>query len=369
MNYIEYTPEDFLSDDSFLNYCMHKSKEDVQFWTNWLQQNPQKSSEVRKAKELYAILNGNLASQVQEDQQLFTTLFQQHLLTSQREYESKPGTRSVFVRRVLYTTLGAVAAVVVAFFIIPRYVQPSGPDDNNQTVYSHVSQPGEKKFFQLADGSQINLNSGSSIRIAKGFNEAKREIFLEGEAYFEIAHNAGKPFIIHTKWMDIKVLGTVFNVKAYPTDPEAETSLISGLVEVTLKSRNNKKVILKPREKITISIQSALQATEKPVTASDVRTAAYKISGLNIAPIDSSVAEISWMKNQVLFANESFDRIAVELERNYDIKIVFENEEVRNYRYTATFDKKTINQILEALKLSRSFNYEFEDGNKIIIRK
>ncbi|MBC7829483.1 MAG: FecR family protein [Chitinophagaceae bacterium] len=367
MNYLEFTAEDLLSDDSFLNYCMRTNEIDVQFWTNWLKVNPQKGPEVKKATELYNILNGNLLSQVEEDQKNFKSLFQQHILNSRSKEPSQVNPGRSFYRRI-YMMAGIAAALAGAFFIIPWSAKNTASTDELSILYSQISQPGEKKFFQLPDGSQINLNSGSSIRIVKGFNEDTREILLEGEAYFEIAHNAKKPFIIHTKWMDVKVLGTVFNVKAYPADPEAETSLISGSIEVTLKNRNNKKVILRPHEKITLSTESGDPSRENELTP-PTTTTPNKIAGMNIAPIDSNLNEISWMRNQLIFSNEIFERMAVELERNYNIAIVFEDEEIRHYRYTATFDKKTITQILEALKLSRSFNYTFENENKIIIRK
>ena len=80
------------------------------------------------------------------------------------------------------------------------------------------------------------LNAGSTLTMAKDFNEQSREVTLEGEAFFDVSHNPGKPFIIHTTSMNVRVLGTVFNVKAYPADKLAETSLLKGSVEITLKN-------------------------------------------------------------------------------------------------------------------------------------
>jgi len=346
---------------------MHKNQNDVHFWTKWQEANPQKIPDVRKAKELYNILNGNLDLQVKEDQKIFKTLFQQHLSTNSSNRKVKEIVKTSSVYKSVYILIGVAAAIVGAFFIFPWSSENQGSNQNLPTLYSQVSQPGEKKFFQLPDGSQITLNSGSSIRVVKGFNNDRREILLEGEAYFEITHNPKKPFIIHTKMMDIKVLGTVFNVKAYPADPESETSLISGSVEITLKDRNNKKVILRPHEKITLSAEMDDPSAGNSVTHSDAKKL-EKAPGVNISRLDSTVIETPWMRNQLLFANQSFERIAVELERNYNVRFEFEDNEIRNYRYTATFEKKTITQILEALKLSRSFDYKIMDGKTIVVK-
>lgn len=360
MDYTDITAEELLLNDSFLNYCLGASENDVQFWTEWLQANPHKKGEVDKAKELYNILNGNLLSRLDQDQADFKTLFQDHLTDSRQQQAPV-----VSFRRKVYIATSIAAAIVLAVFIIQwpttgkKQLQPA-------ILYSQVSEPGEKKLFQLPDGSQIHLNSGSSVEVIKGFNEITREIILEGEAFFEIVHNEKRPFIIHTKWMDVRVLGTVFNVKAYPSDLAAETSLISGSIEVVVKNHENKKVILKPHEKLTVLTQSPDQS---PGVNQQRVPKALKPVEFTVTPFDSSLLEISWMKNQLVFENETFEHIASELERNYNIQIVFENEEIKHHRYTATFDKKTILQILDALKLSRSFNYEVINDQKIVIRK
>jgi ferric-dicitrate binding protein FerR (iron transport regulator) len=171
--------------------------------------------------------------------------------------------------------------------------------------------------------------------------------------------------------MDVKVLGTVFNVKAYPGDKITETSLIKGSVEVTLNSGARKKVILHPNEKIILPndlLRVPVAAADEPKAAS-AETDKYRITGLTYNVIDSTLAEVSWTENRIVFNENSLDEIATELERWYSVSIRFEDEAVRKYRFTAVFDRKNITQVLDALQLSRPFEYKIENDNKIVIRK
>ncbi|MEO7048586.1 MAG: FecR family protein, partial [Ferruginibacter sp.] len=115
------------------------------------------------------------------------------------------------------------------------------------------TKPGSKSQVTLPDGTVVILNADSKLTYPDNFLGDTREVSLEGEAFFKVAHNKKKPFIIHSKAMDIKVLGTVFNVKAYPQESTSEATLISGSIEVTLTNHSNEKIMLKPSEKITVS--------------------------------------------------------------------------------------------------------------------
>ena len=111
---------------------------------------------------------------------------------------------------------------------------------------------GSKTDIQLPDGSKVWLNSGSSLKYDKQFGKELREVVLSGEAFFDVVRNAEKPFIIHTTNMDIKVLGTRFNVKSYANDKQSEASLIHGSIEVFIKKEGLKKILSEPNHKIVV---------------------------------------------------------------------------------------------------------------------
>jgi ferric-dicitrate binding protein FerR (iron transport regulator) len=245
-------------------------------------------------------------------------------------------------------------------------LQPSLPLE-----YSRSSNPGERKSFQLADGTKVMLNAGSRMRISTDFNEKSRELTLEGEAFFDVAKDAQRPFIIRTSSMDIKVLGTTFNVKAYPADNIAEASLLNGSVEVMVKGPDSQKIILRPSEKIIIPNTPGSDLPVIPARKNNNAGAAqkFRIEKLSFSPAENFPAEVSWTENRLAFNDESFSEIAVKLERWYNVSIRFEDEPVGEFRFTATFDKKTIEQVLDALAASRPFEYRREEENKMVISK
>lgn len=350
MRFNAYEAEDFLQEQSFLNYCISANEEDVRFWNKWLSEHPDRAQAVNQGKELYYLLNGNItAKDFTADEQHFIEAFDTHTGSS-RVVAAK--------RRSIWTYVGAAAACLAGAFFIYNYnnVTPKSANVPPVKAYAMPNASTEKKPLTLPDGSEVTLNSGSVIRLADNFNGTSRELTLEGEAYFDVAHDAGKPFIIHTATMDVKVLGTRFNVKAYSGDRESETSLISGSVEITLQ-KNKKKIILTPNHKVT------LLNDESRILSKD--SSAFHVTPMTARAADQA-DELSWTKNKLVFRNSTFEDISHEIERWYDVRLVFEDEVVRNFRYSATFEDKDIDEVLAALQLSRPFR--FTKNNAKLIR-
>lgn len=372
MQYTEYEVEDFLLDASFRNYCLGDNEKDVKFWENWMASHPQKFDDIMQAREMFFLLNGELRSeQILEDRKLFRESFEKHLATSQDiSNDSEKPERPSFPIRKLFLYSALAAAVAAGFFLIPKVMVNTSPAPAPLHYdYTQASKVGERKSFQLPDGSKVMLNAGSTLTMAKDFNGQSREVTLEGEAFFDVSHNPGKPFIIHTTSMNVKVLGTVFNVKAYPADKLAETSLLKGSVEITLKNDQQKKIILRPNEKLVLPNLAAPTLQAESSTAKKLKAEKTDYTIARLTYIDSAVKEVSWTENRLAFTDNSFEEIAPELERWYNVSISIEDEAVKQYRFTATFDQKNIIQILDALQLTRHFEYTVEQNNRIIIRK
>lgn len=372
MQYTDYAVEDFLLDASFRNYCLGNSEKDVQFWEAWLAANPHRFDDLMQAKEMLFLLNGdNRPEQMKQDRQLFQQRFEQHAgasLDVSIPMVAAPPRKSPIRKIFIYVSLAA--AIAAGFFFLPKALVKTSPAPAPlQYEYTQASKVGERKSFQLPDGSKVMLNAGSTLTMAQDFNINTREITLEGEAFFDVSHNPSKPFIIHTATMNVRVLGTVFNVKAYSADKTTETSLLKGSVEITLPNDDKKKIILRPNEKIVLPNVAAEQFAAETKTAKKLlpKQTDYTIAALTY--IDSAVKEVSWTENRLAFNANSFEEIAPELERWYNVTIKFEDEAVKQYRFNATFDQKNIIQILDALQLAEHFNYTVEQNNQIIIRK
>jgi transmembrane sensor len=455
MDYREYEAEDFLLDPSFRDFCLGRDENAVIFWLQWMADNPEKCNSVRQAKQLYTLLNGNhTAVDFAADEKAFRVRFEEYL--GERPFEEEdagsfdiPEERRVRTRPNEGRSLGEVlsgsavvgqdsneaeerresarrgkttkkrfyaGAVTAAFMIscltlwLTRQIPTHSPIAGKTISkgYVQISKPGERKSFQLPDGSKVMLNAGSTLGIPTDFNHSGRDIYLEGEAYFDVTKDAQKPFTIHTSRMDIKVLGTAFNIKAYPGDALAEASLLTGSVEVLVKDRQHTKFILRPREKIVVpnsgeifgqansifagpdSVFAEIDSTFAQIDSTFARpdptghsagarpdpavagTSAhgkkrYSIQKLSRNKADSSLVEICWTENRLAFNDNSFEDIAAQLERWYNVSIRFDDEAVKHFRFTATFNKKTISQVLDALQLSRPFEYRTGEGGQIVI--
>ena len=379
MDYRHFDIEDFVMDSSFQNYCLGTREKDILFWKSWIRDHPGKYEKVRQARELFILLNGNNSiTYFRQDEQAFRSILNKHLRKEEEDTEGlqivsgRSSLRSK-KRRRLFLYAGGIAAsfllvLMVSYFWITRQQDPL-KDISQVAKLTYTSLPGERKSFQLSDGSTVLLNAGSTISISESFNVNDREISLEGEAYFNVTHNAQKPFIIHTHNINVKVLGTEFDVKAYPKDRTTEAILIRGSVEVTVKSSPDKKIILKPHHKFVIEngVPSTQEAPDS-VAVAVVMPKKIKVETVLVNAKDSSVLETSWTENRLNFSDESLAEVATKLERWYGVKVDVEKDIAQQYKFTGTFENETISETLKALQLSLFFNYRIE-GGKIFITK
>lgn len=270
-------------------------------------------------------------------------------------------------KRVYFRSIAVAASVLIACVAIWGIRTNLGQGRSKQGVLSSEvsTRHGSRSKITLPDGSTVWLNVGSKLNYDYGKSE-NREVVLEGEAFFDVQKDENRPFLIHTRKMDITVLGTTFNVKAYREDKTVETSLIQGKVEVTIKGDRPEKIILEPNQKIVLPNQETIADTRANVAAAGKEQ--YVLSEVRINPQDSLVAETAWKENYLIFNNERFEDIAVKMERWFDVNVVFQDSIVKNYRFTGTFANETVEQTLDALKFSSMFHYHI-DKKQVIIKR
>ena len=209
------------------------------------------------------------------------------------------------------------------------------------------------------------LNASSNLTYEKDFGKDLREVNLVGEGFFNVVKDPAHPFVIHTKVLDVKVLGTEFNVKAYPNDAYTETSLIRGSVEVTIKNRPNERHYLKPNEKMSVA-NDILNVAEK---TNEISKPIILTEPLTYYHADSTVVETSWVENKLIFQeNETFREVALKMERWYGVHISFGDDGVAEIRPFGSFTNETITQALDALREGFRFNYKI-NGDDIVITK
>ena len=235
---------------------------------------------------------------------------------------------------------------------------------------------GSKTSLVLPDGTKVWLNAGSQLDYDKNYGNKLREVSLVGEAYFDVVKNPERPFLIHTRKMDIKVLGTAFNVKCYPGEKTTETSLVRGSIEVTLKDRQEK-IMLKPNEKLVINNDDYKGEKSsdniKPASNKKVIAAAEKpfisVSHLTFYPVDSTVIETAWVQNRLVFSGESFEDVALKMERWYNVSIDIADDKMKKEPLTGNFEKETVSEAFKALQLATPFSFSIKNDKIIIAKK
>lgn len=203
---------------------------------------------------------------------------------------------------------------------------------------------GEIKKVVLPDGTGVWLNNMSVLVTLEPFEKDYRRVKLIGEAYFDVSHNAEKPFVVETSGLRTEVLGTSFSLNAYPRLKNKEIALYEGSVKISTDENPEKSLLIKPGEKVTVSNDNSK----------------FYISG-----IDSENPAV-WREGILEFRNEEFFQIARKLERKFNTRIYIASRETGKLRFTAEFEKEPLDKILKLLKEAKSFNYSFTDEGVII---
>lgn len=222
---------------------------------------------------------------------------------------------------------------------------------------------GSKSSVILPDGTKVWINSDTRLSHDESNWETARNVHLEGEAYFDVVKDEKRPFIVHTNAMDIKVTGTAFNVRAYANERKTETTLIHGSVEVSLKNKGGKKIVLTPNEKLVVQNDYDLPV---PANRSKEELAPIQLVTVKTDPVDSTATEMQWTKNRLVFDKETFSDIIPVLERWYDVKIDLKKSALSTKTFSGTFDNDSLEDVLESFKFSLGFSYSVQKKEVII---
>ena len=230
------------------------------------------------------------------------------------------------------------------------YRSESNPGSNTEEieelVYNELYVPyGKKLKITLSDGTLVHLNAGSSlkypVKFIKGVN---RDVFLNGEAYFDVAKNKNQPFIVNLNDLNVQVLGTQFNVNSYNEDASVNTVLVEGSVALY---KNNESYNKAKALKLTPGNLAYWDKDKQQLRVNEVDTDEYT----------------AWTEGILLFKIRPFSEIIKVLERHYDVTIINNYDHLNNIRFFARFDIETIDQVLEAFQTSEPFSYNIQENN------
>ena len=235
-----------------------------------------------------------------------------------------------------------IAAVLLIPILLANVIwfafNPFGAGAKNQVSYNEVfAAYGTRSSIKLADGSQVWLNSGSSLKYPDKFVDKNRVVYLKGEAYFEVHSDKSQPFIVQTQTVSITATGTKFNVNAFATSKEVEVTLASGKVSVARMSDGNVISDLKPNQHLVYDTSAQ---SSKLVDFEDV----YEF--------------ISWKDGKLIFRNEPLASVVKKISQIYNVDIKLKGSSLQDYRYRATFENETLSEILKMLALTAPIEYK-----------
>ncbi len=227
-----------------------------------------------------------------------------------------------------------------------------------------ITEKGSKSRIILPDGSKVWINSDSKLTYGDNYGKDNRVVQLSGEAFFEVVKDKNHPFIVHTRSIDVKVLGTIFNVRAYENERNTQTTLLRGSVEVFLKGKSNKKILLRPNEKIIV--QNNDNQLKSIVSDPTPKTPEISILEIDKNSIDSNIDNTQWVQNKLVFYDEGLESIIPTLERWYNVKILVNNPALTSMKFSGKFEDDTLIDVLESLKISSGINYKIKKNIVII---
>lgn len=243
-------------------------------------------------------------------------------------------------KRLQFIGIITVAASLVIGLFLYTLINIKPQTNERLVAYSTVTTTlGERSSLTLPDGSKVNLNAGSTLRYPDSFSGTERKVELSGEAFFDVVHNEAQPFIVQTHALNVRVLGTMFNLEAFPETPEVNTTLVNGKV-ILEKELNNKMVSLaemKPNERAIYQVtsQKISLSTEKDLSK-----------------------YIAWKDGKLVFLNDPIEEVAKKLGAWYNISVTIQSEELKKSHFTGTFTNETIEKVLTLLSVSSPIDYK-----------
>lgn len=251
----------------------------------------------------------------------------------------------VLNRRIRHYRVWSIAATVALLVAMGGWLAMAFEENPSFTVASNNS--GVVQNITLADGTAIKLNHHSKLIYPDRFMGDKREIFLEGEAYFDVAHDKRHPFIVRAGELNIKVLGTKFTVNANSQSPVITTTLLEGSVNV---SDAKSQLLMQPNQKLMYDVNSG------KMQVADMST-------------DNAEREIRWTQNVWVLSDTPLLDICQRLENLFNIKIIIMDERLINKSFTGEFyTTESLESILNTMQITTPFQYEWKGRNTIVLK-
>jgi len=305
------------------------NEQEKSFLEDWINESGENTMYFNQIKQVWeSAEKSRLQSAINSDKALNTVL-------------SRIAERSVLnILWDFWTKAAAILLIpVIVFNILWLLQKPFKAQSASSPVYCEAyAMFGTRSALKLVDGTQVWLNSGSSLKYPDKFTGGRREVFLNGEAYFEVTSNEKMPFIVKTADLEVKATGTKFNIQGYKSDIKSEVTLIDGKVFVCKTDSSGNTLVL---SELFPNQHFVFDKNTKQVTVRNEET--YKF--------------YSWKDGKLIFRNEPMSNVVKKLSQVFNVDIELQGTALQNYRYRATFEDESLSEILKLLEISSPIRY------------
>ncbi len=273
---------------------------------------------------------------------------------------------------ILRAVISSAAIIILTLGIFLLFQNKLIKNEQQAQKYIEISVPfGAKSYIILSDSTKVWLNAGSILRYPENFSSGKREVYLEGEGYFDVTRNEKKLFVVNTSMLRVLVFGTQFNVKSYPDENLIQTTLVKGSLAIESLTSNSKSkpIYLKPNQIATFyKSSSKIEKSKVNPSKMDNKIEPKRIERIVITPKVNPAPIISWKDKEWVIDHEGLGDLAVKLERRYNVDIIFKDKSLIAYKFTGTITVETFEQVLKIIQLSAPIIYSIE-GNNVILKE
>jgi ferric-dicitrate binding protein FerR (iron transport regulator) len=353
MHFQFYSTEDFIQDEFFQQWVFSPGQESDDFWESFLLTYPLQKKNVEEAKAFLLAIKfestvpETVVSRIKTNFNAAIDALEED--RAQLRITGSPAKKSLFggAFRKVYPVAASLILVCLftAYFLIPEDTSLTGL--GTLALQAAKTPKGKQHHIVLQDGTNVWLNANSELKYPKTFSgNDTREVYLTGEAFFDVSENKVKPFIVHASGLDIKVLGTAFNIKSYSEDSVVETTLVRGKVSIASSEEDRiPQITLLPNQQALFRKDS-----RKMVLENAINTENY----------------VGWKNGWMIFDDKPFSYIKETLERWYNVKIIMQDEKSLGCTFSARFKDKTLQEVLDIFKTTESINY-WINGDQVII--
>lgn len=333
---------DLLMNDHFVQWVQNPNEESMYYWQKWLENHPERNGDVAVARKI--LLSSKLKHSEKLPSESHDRILEsivEHSRASKHHVDIKSHHRSGIWK---YAVAAAITILMIAAYVLENRPAEKPPVIASKPWLEKTTVMGQKMTTKLPDGSLVSLNSGTQFSFPESFDGDSRVVeLIAGEAFFEIKKDPSKPFYVKINDDKVRVLGTSFNIRAYPDEPEIQVAVATGQVSYTIAT--GKKVILAPNQLATHTLNAGeLETTE----------------------VDPKYS-FAWKNKVLYFKGATLSEIIVQLERWYGFDFILQEGFSKKGTYSGEFDNQRLEEVLKGLSFIYEFGYKINLSKKEVI--